>query len=268
MDTSSADTCHICLGHFEQRPVASLERCPHVFCLQCILRWSQTSNTCPVDRISFAVIHQRRCAGGVVQKKIKVRGRKKEADEDDDEEEEPGAADAVFCEECGRSDRRHRLLVCRYCDSGFHMDCLTPSLNSGPEGDWTCPDCAVSPHTEPPLCCADSSSVVVEEEEEEEISDGELTDLLAEVSEPATTGRLRLSTVNRPGGSTEPRHSARIQSRTSRDLDPRTPTSRHVPKYLLRASGPAVRRADDVEADHGDASVGESNTGKRRTTRS
>lgn len=116
---------------------------------------------------------------------IKVRGRKKEADDDDDEEEEPGAADAVICEECGRSDRRHRLLVCRYCDSGcgtlssscsllwkmcylhlqkskmylmvkpvvvlpvcrFHMDCLTPSLNSGPEGDWTCPDCAVSPHT-------------------------------------------------------------------------------------------------------------------------
>lgn len=28
------------------------------------------------------------------------------------------------------------------------MDCLTPSLNTCPEGDWICPDCVLSPqHT-------------------------------------------------------------------------------------------------------------------------
>ena len=106
---------------------------------------SQTANTCPVDRISFGFIYQRRCPGGDVQKKvsiysvlkylqmhgnmlelncfvvpllqIKVRTKKKREEEDDDDEEEESPA--VICEECGRSDRRHRLLVCIHCDSGY-----------------------------------------------------------------------------------------------------------------------------------------------------
>ena len=61
---------------------------------------------------------------------------------------------------------------------------------------------------------------------EEEISDGELTDLLAEVDETASTSsRLRPSTMSRPSRSTERRHSQRIQSRASGDPDPRPPTS-------------------------------------------
>lgn len=31
---------------------------------------SQTANTCPVDRISFAFIHQRQYPGGDIQKKV------------------------------------------------------------------------------------------------------------------------------------------------------------------------------------------------------
>lgn len=61
---------------------------------------------------------------------------------------------------------------------------------------------------------------------EEEISDGELTDLLAEVDESASTSsRLRPSTMSRPGSSTERRHSQRIQSRASSDPDPRPMSS-------------------------------------------
>lgn len=38
------------------------------------------------------------------------------------------------------------------CDCGFHsryhMDCLRPPLNTSPEDDWVCPECAVIPqHT-------------------------------------------------------------------------------------------------------------------------
>ncbi|XP_022619132.1 PHD and RING finger domain-containing protein 1-like isoform X2 [Seriola dumerili] len=234
---NTADKCYICLSHFEQQTVASLQNCQHVFCLECILQWSQTANTCPVDRISFAFIHQRQCPGGAIQKKIKVRTQKKDAN---DEEE---ASDAVICEECGRSDRRHRLLVCIHCDSGYHMDCLTPSLNTGPEGDWICPECAASPHhTE--------ESVV-----EEEISDGELTDLLAEVDETASTSsRLRPSTINRPRRSTERRRSTRVQSRTSSNPNPRPQTSLHVPKYLLKASRPPVTTAEATALHHSDTS--------------
>ncbi|XP_078111900.1 PHD and RING finger domain-containing protein 1-like [Sander vitreus] len=245
-----ADKCFICLSPFEKQAVASLENCQHVFCLECILQWSQTANTCPVDRSSFAFIHQRWCPGGDIQKKIKVRTKKKEEDDDDDDEEE--GSNAVICEECGRSDRRHRLLVCIRCDSGYHMECLTPSLNTGPDGDWMCPECAVSAqHTDP--------SVV-----EGEISDGELTDLLAEADETtSTSGRLRPSTINRPSSSRERQHSQRIQSRASSNPHPGPQTSWRVPKYLLGASTPAVT-TDEVAALHPSDTSGASVTLKRR----
>eukprot|EP00064_Thunnus_orientalis_P025975 superscaffoldBa00014727_g26426 len=61
---------------------------------------------------------------------------------------------------------------------------------------------------------------------EEEISDGELTDLLAEVDEtPSTSSRLRPSTINQPSSSSGRRHSQRIQSRASSSPDPRPETS-------------------------------------------
>ncbi|KAG7520070.1 PHD and RING finger domain-containing protein 1-like [Solea senegalensis] len=225
MDT--ADKCHICLSDFEQQTVGSLEKCQHVFCLDCILQWSQTANTCPVDRISFAAIHQRQCRGGDIQAEIKVKPVKRDSD---DEEQ---ASDAVICEECGRSDRRQQLLVCIHCDSGYHMDCLTPALSAAPEGDWVCPDCAaILPHT--------GASMV------EEISDGELTDLLAEVDDTATpSSRLRPSTLNHTSGFTVRRRSTRLRNRARDEPSPRPQTSLHVPKYLLRASRPAVR-ADDI----------------------
>ncbi|XP_010776537.1 PHD and RING finger domain-containing protein 1-like [Notothenia coriiceps] len=224
-----ADKCYICLSPFGKQTVASLEKCQHVFCLKCILQWSQTANTCPVDRINFGFIYQRRCPGGDIQKKIKVRTKKRREEDDDEEEESP----AVICEECGRSDRRHRLLVCIHCDSGYHMDCLTPRLNTVHAGDWICAECAVTPqHTE--------GSVV-----EGEISDGELSDLLAEADESeSTSSRLRPSAINLPSSSTERRHSDRIQSRA--DPLPLQQTSWHVPKYLLRASKAAVTTEEEA----------------------
>ncbi|XP_063764874.1 PHD and RING finger domain-containing protein 1-like isoform X2 [Eleginops maclovinus] len=201
-----------------------------------------------MDRISFGFICQRRCPGGAIQKKIKVRTKKKGEDDHDEEEE----SQAVTCEECGRSDRRHRLLVCTHCDSGYHMDCLTPPLNTGREGDWICAECAVTPqHTE--------DSVV-----EVEISDGELTDLLAEADESESTGsRLRPSTINRSSSSTERRHSERVQSRA--DPLPLPQTSWHVPKYLLRASKAAVTTEEEAALHSATSSASDKvNTRKRK----
>ncbi|XP_034550680.1 PHD and RING finger domain-containing protein 1-like isoform X2 [Notolabrus celidotus] len=248
VDDVSSDKCYICLSPFEQQEVGSLESCQHEFCLQCILQWSQTANTCPVDRISFAFILQRRCPGGDIQNKIKVRTRRN--DEDDEEEE---GSSVVICEKCGRSDRRHRLLVCMQCDSGYHMDCLTPQLTTVPEGYWTCPECAVS------LENTDGSLV------EEEISDGELTDLLAEADEtPSTSSRLRPSTVNRPGGSTEQRRSQRVQSRASINPNPPPRTCWHVPKYLLRASRPEVPTEEVAPVPPSDTSDSSDELKKRK----
>lgn len=244
--------CYICLDPFEKQTVGSLENCQHVFCLECILQWSQTANTCPVDRISFTLIYQRRSPGDDVQKKIKVSVRKNE----DGGDEEEGSSAAVICEECGRGDRRHRLLVCILCDSGYHMHCLRPTLNTRPEGDWVCPECAVTAHVT-------ESSLT-----EEEISDGELTDLLAEVEEiPSTSSRLRPSSTNRPSSSTERRRSARIQNRGDSRPSYGPQTSWHVPKYLLRTSKPPVpadKAHNQSESSHTSVKIKRRKKGRRK----
>uniref|UniRef100_A0A3Q0S9W1 RING-type domain-containing protein n=1 Tax=Amphilophus citrinellus TaxID=61819 RepID=A0A3Q0S9W1_AMPCI len=113
--------CCICLNPFDKQTVGSLENCQHVFCLECILQWSQTANTCPVDRISFAFIHQRPSPGVPVCA------------------EESSAA--VICEECGRGDRRHRLLVCVLCDSGYEFKYFDSICRDSPPCDtfWMSP---------------------------------------------------------------------------------------------------------------------------------
>lgn len=227
----ATEKCYICLSPFEDQSVGSLESCQHEFCLGCIVQWSKTANTCPVDRTTFTDIHQRRRIGGVVQKTIKVTPPKR-ADEEDEEE-----GLAVICENCGRSDRRNRMLVCSHCDSGFHMNCLRPAVSERPDGPWVCPDCELG------VSQPDSFAA------EEGISDGELEDLLSEVDE-TTSSRLRPSTLNHSGsGST--RHSERVQTRSNRD--PTAPqVITRVPKYLLQPVpgniGPTNERASSVNA--------------------
>lgn len=51
---------------------------------------------------------------------IKVKTQKKDAADD----EEDSGSGSVVCEECGRSDRRHRLLACIQCDSGYGITVL------------------------------------------------------------------------------------------------------------------------------------------------
>lgn len=231
------EKCYICLGPFEEQSLGCLESCQHEFCLECIVQWSKTANTCPVDRTPFTVIHQRRRVGGVIQKKIKVTPPKRP-------EEEEGEGLAVICENCGRSDRRSRMLVCSHCDSGFHMNCLRPAVSERPDGPWVCPDCEIGVN-QPESFAA-----------EEGISDGELEDILSEVGE-TTSSRLRPSTLNHSGsGST--RHSERVQTRSNRD--PSAPQSiTRVPKYLLQPipcnnaptyeNTPSVRTSPSEEAE-------------------
>ncbi|KAF2898828.1 hypothetical protein ILUMI_07346 [Ignelater luminosus] len=45
------------------------------------------------------------------------------------------------CSVCGTSDNDDQLLFCDDCDRGYHMYCLTPPLNTPPEGSWSCKLC-------------------------------------------------------------------------------------------------------------------------------
>ncbi|XP_054645883.1 PHD and RING finger domain-containing protein 1-like [Dunckerocampus dactyliophorus] len=211
MQALDGETCPVCLNPLVEDTAASVDNCQHVFCLACILQWSKMANICPVDRIPFTSIRP----GGDVGKKIKVMVVK-----NDDEEE--GASGIIVCEQCGRSDGTRQLLVCIHCDSGYHHGCLRAASLTSPQGDWTCPDCHILSHQAERLA------------EEEEISDGELSDLLAEVHEEASTSnRLRPTTINQSRLAAAPRRSPRNHTTTSSSS---LSAHWHVPKHLLRAT--------------------------------
>ncbi|XP_070762837.1 PHD and RING finger domain-containing protein 1 [Enoplosus armatus] len=132
-----ADKCPICLNSFSIQPVATPESCEHYFCLDCLLEWAKNANSCPVDRISFNNIYLRKCYGGKVKKMITVQKPVKEGLEETVDVD----LEQTNCEVCGGSDREDRLLLCDGCDAGYHMECLTPPLDSVPVEEWFCPEC-------------------------------------------------------------------------------------------------------------------------------
>ena len=45
------------------------------------------------------------------------------------------------CTKCGSAADWGKMLLCDWCDAGWHLYCLTPPLVTVPAGDWLCPDC-------------------------------------------------------------------------------------------------------------------------------
>ncbi|XP_037306870.2 PHD and RING finger domain-containing protein 1 [Pungitius pungitius] len=135
-----AEKCPICLNSFSSQPVATPESCEHYFCLDCILAWAKNANSCPVDRIAFNSIYLRKCYGGKVKKMITVQKPVKEGLEEIIDVD----LEQTSCEVCRGSDREDRLLLCDGCDAGYHMECLTPPLDSVPVEEWFCPGCEAS----------------------------------------------------------------------------------------------------------------------------
>jgi hypothetical protein len=39
------------------------------------------------------------------------------------------------------SQQDNKMLLCDYCDAGYHMLCLPQALTAMPDGDWLCPRC-------------------------------------------------------------------------------------------------------------------------------
>nr|GAT55086.1 predicted protein [Mycena chlorophos] len=51
------------------------------------------------------------------------------------------------CVECGvdHGDDGPEVLECEKCDAPYHLSCLTPPLESVPDGEWFCTDCVENP---------------------------------------------------------------------------------------------------------------------------
>ncbi|XP_067902845.1 PHD and RING finger domain-containing protein 1 isoform X2 [Heterodontus francisci] len=205
-----AENCPICLNTFRDQAIGTPESCAHYFCLDCILEWAKNANSCPVDRIVFKHICVRTHFGGTVLKKIPVQNPGK----DNEEEEE----DVTNCEVCGRSDREDSLLLCDGCDSGYHLDCLTPALHTVPVEEWFCPECAVNNPTDV-----------------EEIDDEEVAFLVADAPQEPTTSRLR-PTARRTRAIARTRQSERVRANVNRNRITHAHQIGHVPQYLMNAS--------------------------------
>jgi len=57
--------------------------------------------------------------------------------------------DSMPCEICKSNydNDDEELLLCDGCNNGFHLECLSPKLDSVPEGAWFCPECETKPQT-------------------------------------------------------------------------------------------------------------------------
>ena len=106
------------------------------------------------------------------------------------------------------------MLLCDWCDRGYHMDCLEPPLSQVPDGDWMCP-----------RCC-------------ESRSDADPADAPREKAEKATTGAEK---------AVGPHATVRLVRSRSRA---RQPT---LPECELLSAMEAVRQCYDEGAEHFDS---------------
>uniref|UniRef100_A0A8D9B2I4 PHD and RING finger domain-containing protein 1 n=1 Tax=Cacopsylla melanoneura TaxID=428564 RepID=A0A8D9B2I4_9HEMI len=131
-------SCAICLSSLANRIAAQISGCSHEFHNTCILKWSERTNTCPIDRSKFNKITVKNKEGKIV--KVTEIDDKNAATADDDEQ--PFPDEAINCVICGSAENEEVLLLCDGCNRGFHIFCLTPPLDRVPEGNWICEHCS------------------------------------------------------------------------------------------------------------------------------
>ena len=49
--------------------------------------------------------------------------------------------DCTFCQVCKSGERADDILLCGFCDKGYHLACLDPPLEAVPAEDWFCRAC-------------------------------------------------------------------------------------------------------------------------------
>ncbi|GIY37505.1 PHD and RING finger domain-containing protein 1 [Caerostris darwini] len=124
----SLKKCPVCLDFFTSETTAKTNACDHEFCVNCIKKWSEHENCCPIDRKKFQKIFT---ISGSIKIKPKKRKRKNALYDV-----------SVFCEVCKNSrSKRNVVILCDSCDLGYHCECLNPPLKSIPSGQWFCPVC-------------------------------------------------------------------------------------------------------------------------------
>ncbi|KIK47402.1 hypothetical protein CY34DRAFT_74016, partial [Suillus luteus UH-Slu-Lm8-n1] len=149
------------------------------------------------------------------------------------------------CEICQEKGDDERILLCDFCDRGWHMDCMQPPLEETPPGTWHCPMCppslllmesevASTTNSDP----QDRDEAIAEPEVDVEVDDGD--DDSSEDSSDSASESDDISTVQAPTPRQRP--SQRIKKPPKRRME--QPTPRPLKRIRLRspATHPLVVR--------------------------
>jgi|Transcript_1835 hypothetical protein len=115
----------------------------HVFCLDCVERWSSVTNACPLCKSKFSEIRWADQTSGAQRSRAVT---PKETPDSDDETAQVLARELerlenTSCEACGSGDDESNILLCDGCDAGAHTRCCWPPLRAVPLDEWFCPSC-------------------------------------------------------------------------------------------------------------------------------
>lgn len=147
-------TCAICLdvprvpavlrGDDEGAAEGCASTAKHVFCLDCVDRWSKVCNACPLCKARFHAVVWTAPSDGTERRRVVAPKELSVLHEDETAAVLAEALERIenaLCEMCGGGDSEERILLCDACDAGCHTWCCAPPLRAVPEGDWFCPAC-------------------------------------------------------------------------------------------------------------------------------
>ncbi|VDO02875.1 unnamed protein product [Rodentolepis nana] len=136
--------CPICLEEMKAS-IGMIGGCKHIFCYNCIKKWSEAKQTCPIDRTPFDTINILHEIGGAVVEEEKLEPQRlNEYDDSNDGFDihnfwaHISASGLRFptaqvmwdrdqhylCFGCHAVLSADQTVLCRSCDIRFHTDCL------------------------------------------------------------------------------------------------------------------------------------------------
>ncbi|XP_029116538.1 uncharacterized protein [Elaeis guineensis] len=137
--------CGICLSDGGWSIHGRIDSCDHCFCFICIMEWAKVESRCPMCKQRFRSIRRPPVPGIFASERV-VEVPVRDQVYHPLGNESTGISDPyanVSCSACHNSADEELLLLCDLCDSAAHTYCVGLGATV-PEGDWYCPDCAIS----------------------------------------------------------------------------------------------------------------------------
>ncbi|CAL0307163.1 unnamed protein product [Lupinus luteus] len=141
--------CGICYAERAGDSIAGeIDCCNHFFCFVCIMEWAKHESRCPICRQRFSNVRRPSKLGLFSSSRdVKVPLRDQVYHCYGNMSTGPVVSNAQGeCSICHGMTDESLLLLCDLCDTASHTYCVGLGYTV-PEGDWFCPDCAISIET-------------------------------------------------------------------------------------------------------------------------